>query len=139
MAGIIPKFSGHGPYTWPVLTGTVAGGQLVIPDGAQAGGVVPAGAGAKNCLGVSLTDGAVAGTDSATDAAARPAYVSVEGDCVIKVTFAAAATFGQKLKTAANGQVTPWVDGTDDPAMVVGYCFDTTVANGAVGFAHIRP
>jgi hypothetical protein len=53
------------------------------------------------------------------------------------VTYAANCTFGTLLKAAANGQVTPWVSGTDtNPATIVGRCTQpggVTIATLAVG------
>jgi hypothetical protein len=55
--------------------------------------------------------------------------------CVIKVTFAAAATEGQRLIAAANGQVTP-AGAAPDARQVIGYAFEA-VGLGAVGLARI--
>jgi hypothetical protein len=133
-------FSLEGPYSYPVLASglTIEGGTMVIPDSVNPGGAQIAGAGAKNCLGVCVAPGAAAGVFSSTDAAALPDFVSVGAGGVFPVTFAASAVMGQDLKCAASGEVTPWIDGTDDPEMKIGKCYDPAVASGAVGNARIN-
>ncbi len=61
--------------------------------------------------------------------------LNVIRDCVIAVTFAAAATVGQGLICAANGQVTP-AGATPDARTVIGEAFEAASA-GAVGLAFI--
>lgn len=128
-----------GPTTLPITLAatTVAGGQVVEFDGAT--GVRPAGAGSATVAGVAVTDGAVAGTDALTGAGAtanpRPAVVTVvRGPYRVPVTYAAAATYRALLKTAANGQVTPYVVGTDPVSQIVGRCDEIAgVGAAAVG------
>lgn len=140
MAGVPVRYSDQ-PITYAV-SAVVAGGQFVDADQSAsttnlAGTVTPSGAGSKIAVGVALRDAAPVGTDSATDAAARPANTTVaRGGCVVPVTFAAASTFGDRLKTAAAGAVTPWIDGTDDPAMIVAINVDDGghVASAATGY-----
>lgn len=56
----------------------------------------------------------------------------------VPVIFAAAATRGQALVAAANGQVTP-AGAAPDARAVVGFCRADAVAAGAVGMAFIKP
>jgi hypothetical protein len=49
--------------------------------------------------------------------------------CVIPVTYAAAATAGDKLKAAALGQVTPFEE-DDDPRCIIGECEETIASTG---------
>lgn len=139
MAGINPRYTDE-PITYAVSE-IVTGGQVVAADQAttvSAGYpvVTVAGAGSLLVLGVALNDAAPAGTDSATDANARPTQTRVARDCVVDVTFAAAASIGAKLKAAATGEVTPWVSGTDDAALIIGHARET-VASGAVGLMQV--
>lgn len=138
MSAINPRHL-DGPITHPV-SAVVAGGQLVAADQTvtTASTVTPAGAASLLVIGVALTDAAPAGTDAATDLAARPAYTTVAHDVVVPVSFASAAKFGDLLKAAAAGAVTKWVHGTDtDFNTVVGRCEDANVSNGTVAFARI--
>jgi hypothetical protein len=132
MPGALPHYR-SGPDSYQV-SAAVAGGTLVIADGTTTTTVSTAGAGAINVLGVAGNDAQpVPNQASATDSLAGGAPlldISVVGDYVavyhgvdIAVTYAATAAFGQLLKSAAAGQVTPWVSGTDTlPATIVGRC-----------------
>lgn len=129
------------PITFPV-SAVVAGGQVVAADqtATTVGTVTPAGANSKLVIGVALRDAAPAGTDPATDAAARPPQTSVaRRGSVVPVTYAASSIFGDRLKAAALGQVTVWVDGTDDVEDIIGINVDDggTVAAAAVGLMSI--
>jgi hypothetical protein len=134
---VIPRFD-QGPVTFTALA-TIVGGQLV--DGA-AGGVQPAAAASNVCVGIATTDAIPAATSqaptipgitTAINAAPIPPYVAVANSGVWPVTYAAVATFGQRLVTAANGQVTP-AAATPDARQVVGICMEPAgVAGGAVG------
>lgn len=56
----------------------------------------------------------------------------------VPVKYAAAANYGDKLKAAASGQVTPWVRGTDSVELIIGSCqVQGGVALGATDFAWI--
>lgn len=91
----------------------------------------------------SLVVAGVAHQDVVAAATARYDQVKVDEElalnvfrhCVILVTYTAAATVGQKLIAAANGQVTP-AGATPDARTVIGECFDAT-GIGAVGLALI--
>jgi hypothetical protein len=113
----------------------VLGGQLVVPDAGPATTVSVAGAGALNVLGVAGNDASPIVSQAAfvdANAANQPLVdISVLNDYTavhrsptdIHVTYAAAAAFGILLKSAASGQVTPWVSGVDtNYALIVGKC-----------------
>lgn len=142
MAGLIPKFNG-GPVTYEVVE-TVKGGQLVEARAASKVGV--AAAASQVCLGVATKDAAPVGTLTGTDTFGNPTinispatqYVAVQGIPAIfdGITYAANASFGALLKAAANGQVTPFVSGTDAPALIVARCVEpagVTVGTKATG------
>jgi hypothetical protein len=143
MAGVAIRYSDQ-PITYAV-SAAVAGGQFVDADQTNsvanaAATVAVAAAASKLCVGVALRDAAPIGTDSSTDAAARPPNTTVaRGGCVVPVTFAAASTFGDLLKTATGGKATPWVDGTDDPDLIVARNIDDggAVASAAVGYVSL--
>jgi hypothetical protein len=122
----------------------ILGGQLVesrtlgTNAGKRACGVAAAGStlvagvalGDIRATAASLQDRAVVGAEHALDVAAF-------GE--VPVTFAAAATRGQALTTAAGGQVTPVTVATQDPRTIIGFCRSDSVAAGAVGMAFIKP
>jgi|SRR5581483_8773578 len=129
MSGNLPHYQ-HGPDSYQV-SALVKGGTLVVADGSGASTVSTAGAGAANVLGVAGNDAApiVDQTGATTsygdpllDVSALTDYVAVRHGEDCRVTYAAAATFGALLKSAANGQVTPWVSGTDAAGLIVGRC-----------------
>ena len=138
MSGVNPR-QVQGPDTYEV-SAAVVGGQLVAPS--SGGKVGPAGAAATNVLGVALGDAQPA--DSAPtnpiNAGWPHAQVAVARDVDIRVTYAAAANLGDKLVSAANGQVTKLGSTADaaDARQVVGICTEPAgVAAGAVGRARI--
>jgi hypothetical protein len=134
---VTPRFAA-GPVTFAAIA-QVAGGQLVD---AAAGGVQPAGAGSMVCVGVAVSDAfpaatsqapTVPGAPVAVNLAPYPNQVAVANKGVWPLTYAAAATFGQRVITAANGQVTP-AGAAPDARSVVGVCMEVAgVASGAVG------
>lgn len=132
MSGVNPNLF-DGPDTMSVNV-AITGGQLVMPD--TGGKIKPATAGATTVLGVALMDGQPASAQSNLVFSTARTEVSVAyGDVDINVTYAANAAWGQKLKAAANGQVTPWVTGTDTaPEQIVGICSAPAgVLSGNVG------
>ena len=141
MPGVTPRFS-EGPVTFTAIA-AITGGQLV--DGV-AGGVQPSGAASNVCVGVALSDALPAGTSQtptvpgapvSVNLAPYPSTVAVANEGIYPLTYAAAATFGQRLVTAANGQVTP-AAATPDARQVVGICFEPNgVALGAVGAVNL--
>lgn len=143
MPGVLPKW-GDGPVTRQVNV-AVTGGQLVEPD-STTGKIKPATAATAVALGVAMNDAAPSATGEGTttygapvlDISLPPDYVAVARGCFIKVTYAAVTVWGAKLKTAANGQVTPWVSGTDAAGLIVGVCEEPAgVAAAAKGIAYI--
>jgi hypothetical protein len=140
----IPQVTKGGPRTYVPASGvSVTGGQVVE---ARAGGRIgPAAAGSFVCVGVALQD-AIAPEDLVTTAttvggrsvlntAVLPQNVAVVCDPGTEVTvvYAAAATFGQLLVAAANGQVTP-AGATPDARTIIGRCTAPAgVGVGAVG------
>lgn len=131
MSAITPKFE-TGPITVTVVE-AVAGGQLV--EG-RSNGCGVAAAGSLVVLGVAEKDATNAAAAS-TDSYPLPSTTSVLVRGVARVTYAASATFGQKLIAAANGQVTP-AGATPDARTVVGICWEAAgVANGASGLMKI--
>ena len=148
MSGSLPHYK-LGPDSYQV-SATVLGGQLVVADGSSASTVSVAGAAAINVLGVAGNDASPivsqAGNtttygQSVVDISVLPDYVAVYHGADMHVTYAANATFGQLLKAASSGQVTPWVSGTDTlPATIVGRCTQpggVTTSVNAVGRARI--
>lgn len=141
MPGIVVRRK-HGPRSHEVAE-AVTGGQLI--EGRAASKVGVAGAGSKRVLGVAIGDAVPASSfnpapvNGVLNAAPLPNRVALasRGD-EVPVKYAAAAAFGQKLKAAAAGTVTPVVDG-DDAQLIVGKCIEpagVTVAN-AIGFMEV--
>lgn len=121
MAGVLPVYE-RGPATYTANV-PITGGQLVMPD--TGGTIKPATAGATTVLGVARDDALPAGSGSPLNlGTARPEVAVYTGPEEVPVTFAANAAFGVKVKAAANGQVTPWVSGTDAADLIVGHVTD---------------
>jgi len=145
MTSIVPKFE-NGPVTYEV-SAVVRAGRLVAPS--TGGKIAEAGAGVATCLGVATTDATNVAPGTTTDAFGNQLtsmdpidqYTSVGGsNRTYTVTYAADATFGALLKTAAAGTVTPWITGTDSPGLIVGRCTEplgVVVATKATGLAKI--
>lgn len=132
MSGVLPNTK-MGPRTFEV-SAAVTGGQLVEVDGTT-GKVKPAGAGSALVLGVAAANAMPAGSDTNNNYATYRPHVAVYyGGYEMPVTYAANAAFGVLLKSAANGQVTPWVSGTDAAGLIVGRCTEPGgVSSGNVG------
>jgi hypothetical protein len=143
----IPQVTKTGPRTYVPASGVaISAGQLVE---ARAGGRIgPAAAGSLVVLGVALQD-AIAPEDLVTtpttvggrsvlNTAVLPQNVAVAyAPIEVPVTYAAAATFGQLLVAAANGQVTP-AGATPDARTIVGRCTAPAgVGAGQVGLARL--
>lgn len=140
----IPQVTKGGPRTYvPLATVSITAGQVVE---ARAGGRIgPAAAGSLVPIGVALQD-AIAPEDLVTTAttvggravlntAVLPQNVAVVTDpgTEVPVVYAAAATFGQLLICAANGQVTP-AGAAADARTIVGRCTAPAgVGAGATG------
>jgi len=138
MSGVLVR-QVQGPDTYEVSV-AVTGGQLVVPT--SGGKIGPAGAAAANVLGVALQDAQPAGSapTNPINTGWPSSKVAVARDVDVRVTYTAAANFGDKLITAANGQVTP-ISGTaaaTDARQIVGMCTEPLgVTAGAVGRARI--
>jgi hypothetical protein len=151
MPGQNPSYQ-TGPLVYEALS-AVKGGQVVeFKSGATTNpgkvGMQPAAANSAVVLGVafkdavpvSAQDGYANGTTGyanypVTDISVPDELSSVYNDAWIKVTYAAAATYRQPLKAAANGQVTPGTPGTDP---IIGWCAAPGgVAANGVGLARI--
>lgn len=141
----IPIRTKGGPQSYDVAE-TITGGQFV--EGRANSQVGVAAAGSLKALGVSLNDAVTAASintgvvGGVLDAAPKPtrAVVAKTGD-EVPVTYAANANFGDRLKCAANGAVTPFVTGTDtDPRLIVAICTEpggVVVATKATGLARV--
>lgn len=133
-----------GPRTYvPAIGAPITAGQLVEARAAAngIGRIGPAAAGSFVVLGVALTD-AYAPEDISLASStingktvvnafvpAANCAVSYAGS-EVPVTYAAAATFGQLLVAAANGQVTP-AGATPDARTIVGRCAAPLGVSGA--------
>lgn len=122
MSGINPTFLEGGPDTVTVSV-AVTGGQLLMPDTSNVGQAKPSTAGATTCIGVALADGQpLSARTNLNFSTARNVVALAYGRMDIPgVTYAANCAWGVKLKAAANGQVTPWVN-TDTADLIIGVC-----------------
>ncbi|AWY07497.1 scaffolding protein [Streptomyces phage LazerLemon] len=144
MSGVSPRYSVDAPITYTVKSDqAVTGGQLVevvtggVVQPASAGSATVVGVATKNARGTYNPYGTTGEGDFLMDASGVGNQVAVERG-YFKVTFAANTTVGAKLKAAANGQVTPWVSGTDGAEKIVGECAEAAgVTSGGVGLARI--
>lgn len=144
MSGVTPRYSVDAPITYTVKSDqAVTGGQLVevvtggVVQPASAGSGTVVGVATKNARGTYNPYGTTGEGDFLMDASGVGNQVAVERG-YFKMTFAANTTVGAKLKAAANGQVTPWVSGTDGAEKIVGECAEAAgVTSGAVGLARI--
>lgn len=141
MPGHNPVFE-HGPDTHEVQA-VVKGGQLVSVG---TGGKVKVAAATEEkgtVLGVATKDSAPVGTSyestnvygyPVTDASVPQQYTPVYYRGIHRLTFAANAAFGDPVKAAANGQVTPYLGTDTNTELIVGYCRETGgVTSGAKG------
>lgn len=121
----------HGPITYTVSAST-SGGQLVAAQ--SDGTVAPAAADSTAVLGVAVKNAepSDAGASSTTaygedvvDVSWPRPEVAVAYRGVYRVTYAAAASFGDLLVAAASGQVTPYTAGTSTFDQIVGRCVET--------------
>lgn len=132
-----------GPKTYEVNV-AVTGGMVVEVDAAT-GKVKPATANSGKVLGVALADANPAGSDPTNPismgAWARPEVAVARGPAEVYVTYTGAATFGDLLVSAANGQVsvvaavtTPTAADVTSTRNIIGRCTETAgVLSGAVG------
>lgn len=142
----IPIVTKTGPRTF-VPAELILGGQVVEARAASRVGV--AAAGSFKTLGVAVTDGinpealtttpATVNGVTVLDAAQRPDHVVVAyRGAEVPVTYAAAAAFGDRLKAAAAGAVTPMA-ANDDCRLEVGTCTEPAgVAAAGVGLMRTK-
>lgn len=140
MSGIPVRTKG-GVQSYEVVE-AVVGGKLIEARAASQVGI--AAANSTKVLGVAIADAVPvadfepAPVNGVLNAAPLPNRVGLakSGD-EVPVVYAANASFGQKLKAAAAGEVTPFVSGVDtDPALIVGTCTEpagVVIATKATG------
>jgi hypothetical protein len=116
-----PRFK---PGSTITLTASAAitGGQLVAVSGDNT--VAPAGAGSAAVIGQAAND----------TASGAPVAIHTSGHAVHVATAAAIVTAGAPLKSAAAGQVTPWVSGTDGAQLIVGIALAGAAAAASVSY-----
>lgn len=112
MTGVIPTLK-QGPATYQFLnnSGSITGGQLVMPDPTNAGGIVTATAGAIDVLGVAGLDAQLRTDQHGQNPSVLsqqspwiPVYYGME----IPVTYNGACDFGRLLIAGPNGTVVPY-------------------------------
>ena len=67
-----------------------------------------------------------------------PANIGVASEGVWRMEYGAAASWGDRLKSGANGVVQPWVSGTDSPAAIIGRCEEPAGVAGAGSFGLVK-
>jgi hypothetical protein len=154
MPGQNPTFQ-TGPRTYEV-EGNVTGGQIVEASAVASTTGLPvcktSAAGSARVLGVAFRDAvslanrtalengttAYPGAFVTTDISVPDETVAVYNDAWVKVTFTGACGFRVPIKSAAAGAVAPFVEGTDDPKLRIGWCAQVGgVAAAGVGLARI--
>lgn len=146
MSGVTPRYTVDAPITYVVKSDqAVEGGMLleVVTGGvvqkASAGSATVVGVATKNARGTYNPYGTTGEGDFLMDASGVGNQVVAEKG-FFKVKYAATTTVGALLKSAANGEVTPWVAGTDGAQLIVGRCAEAGgVTAGATGLARINP
>lgn len=144
MSGVTPRFTVDAPITYVVKSDqAVVGGQLLevvtggVVQAASAGSSTVVGVATKNARGTYNPYSTTGEGDFLMDASGVGNQVTAERG-YFKMTFAATTLVGAKLKAAANGQVTPWVTGTDGAEKIVGECAEAGgVSAAGVGLARI--
>lgn len=124
-----------GPRTFEVNV-AVTGGQVVEVDAATAK-IKPATANSGKVLGVALADANPAGSDPVNPiqmgAWARPEVAVARGPAEVYVTYTGAATFGDLLISAANGQVSVVPAVTTPAAATAGTATDISNGRNIIG------
>lgn len=139
MAGIPVVTSGKARTGIPAVGVTVTGGQCL--EGRAGSRIGPAAAGSLKFMGVALYDATspeavvtsptLVGGRQVLNAAPLATEVAMAGvGDEVPVTYAAAATFGDRLICAANGQVTP-AGAAPDARTIVGKCTQPAGVAGA--------
>jgi hypothetical protein len=131
MSGVYPVTE-KGPDTYTV-SATVTGGQLVFPDGSNAGMVKPTTGVVDGVLGMAMNDAVPAGSGSGLDFATAPSTTSVaHGPSTVPLTAAGNIVFGALVTSAASGQVATIGSGTFDQA--IGRCVEPLgITSGSTG------
>lgn len=146
MSGIRPRLSSEGPNTYEVSE-AIKGGLLC--EAFTDGKARLTRAGSVKVIGVAHIDAKPWVDPTGTDADGfdyaitnpLPAQVVV-GFGRFVVTYAANCAWGATLKAAANGQVTPWISGTDAADLIIGYCDEpggVVIATKTTGLANVSP
>lgn len=99
------------------LSATVSAGQLVTLAGAVAGDA------STTVAGEAMMDGVTGDT------------ITVQRVGIRRLTAGATITVGQPLCAAANGQVRPWVTGTDAVASLIGRAWSAAASAASVDVA----
>lgn len=112
MTGVIPTLK-QGPATYQFLanSGSITGGQLVMPDPANIGGIITATAGSVDVLGVAGLDAQLRTNQDGQNPAVlsqQSPYIPVYYGVEIPVTYNAACDFGRLLIAGPNGTVVPY-------------------------------
>lgn len=112
MPGVTPTLR-QGPATYQLLNASapITGGQLVMPDPANMGGIIPATAGAIDVLGVAGLDAQVRTNQDGQNPAVlsqQSPFIPVYYGMEIPVTYGGACDFGRLLIAGANGTVVPY-------------------------------
>lgn len=132
------KIRRSGDRSYPAHSAITAGQvvEAIVSSGADV--AQPSSADSTTVVGVAMTSATNDDTSTGSALNVFPLPISVtvlaHGECY--VTYAADCNVGQALKAAADGQVTPWVSGTDDADLIIGYCTATTTT-GNIGPAYI--
>lgn len=154
MPGQNPTFQ-TGPRTYEV-EGNITGGQVVEHSTVASTTGLPvcktSGAASARVLGVAFRDAvSLANRDAfesgttgypggfaTTDISVPDETVTVYNDCWVLVQFSAACGERVPIKSAASGAVAPFVEGTDDPKLRIGWCAQVGgVASAGLGLARI--
>lgn len=119
MAEYLPKTDDTVQYK-VVATAAITGGQMVTVAGA------PAAAGSLTWFGIAARDAAIGET------------VTVFCDAFQRPLAAGVINVGDRLKCAANGQLTTFVSGTDAPDLLVGIALEAGTAGNKFAAKFIR-
>lgn len=154
MPGRNPTFQ-TGPRTCEV-EGNVTGGDVVehstVASTTGLAVVKQSGAGSARVMGVAFRDAVslanrdafeqgttgYPGAFATTDISVPDETVAVYNDCWVPVHFTVACAERAPIKSAATGGVQPFVEGTDDPKLRIGWCAQVGgVASAGTGLARI--
>ncbi|HEV2174265.1 MAG TPA: hypothetical protein VGR71_11895, partial [Nitrospira sp.] len=112
MTGVIPTLrQGPATYQFMNLSGSITGGQLVMPDPANAGGIIAATAGSVDVVGVAGLDAQLRTNQDGQNPAVlsqQSPYIPVYYGVEMPVTYNGACDFGRLLIAGPNGTVVPY-------------------------------